>query len=194
MFLVEALSWLPLFHERRDSFVYSEKWYRWSHEGGIIRMYILTIRLDVCDQSGTLVPSLETRHSSLRGAMLLHRPRACRLTRADMRSTDLIGRKANRLARVARPLNARSSVLPTISCGGWTLRKRSDSASRHRIDCEARRLTPSNIRSTTCHADRETHRQHDRGGYARVTLSRVIWLTFSAPTCRMIVMNSSSRI
>jgi hypothetical protein len=31
-------------------------------------------------------------------------------------------------------------------------------------------------------------------GYARVTLSRVIWLMFSAPTCRMIVMNSSSRI
>jgi hypothetical protein len=31
-------------------------------------------------------------------------------------------------------------------------------------------------------------------GYARLTLSRVIWLMFSAPTCRMIVVNSSSRI
>ena len=38
--------------------------------------------------------------------------------------------------RAARPLNGRSRALPTISCGGWKRRRRSDSASRRRIDRE----------------------------------------------------------
>ena len=49
------------------------------------------------------------------------------------------------------------------------------------------------------HHTRHTAPQRDSSaelghGYARVTFSRVIWLMFSAPTCRMIVVNSSSRI
>ena len=36
--------------------------------------------------------------------------------------------------------------------------------------------------------------QQSRAGYVRVTLSRVIWLMFSAPTCRLIVVNSLSDV
>ena len=42
-------------------------------------------------------------------------------------------------ARAARRLNRRSRALPTISCGGWKQRKRSDSARRRRIDRESNR-------------------------------------------------------